>query len=98
MALSAAGFGYQMSWEDEEVPPGHALSFKRAVEIVTAGVFLHYLCPKWVFEWAPTKRIREVRDGYAEFRVRSLRARPTYCHSSAENGIWNCAVVFGGDD
>ena len=93
MTISAAGFGYQINWEDEDTPPGHDMSFKRSVEIVSNGIFTRGLCPKWLFEWAPTRKIREVRDGFAEFRVRSLRTgilRPSF--NSA------CAVIFSGDD
>jgi len=93
MTISAAGFGYQITWEDEETPPGHGMTFKRSVEIVGTGIFIRVLCPKWLFEWAPTRKIREARDGFAEFRVRSPRT-----------GIlrlsWNstCAVISSGDD
>ena len=73
MTISAAGFGHKIRWEDEEVSPGHRLSFKRVVGIVSIGIFIRALCPKWIFEWAPVEKIREVRDGFAEFRVRSLR-------------------------
>lgn len=69
MTISAAGFGHQINWEDGEAPPGHDLSFKRSIEIIGAGVFIKAICPKWIFEWGPTKKIRETRDGFAEFRV-----------------------------
>ena len=91
MTISVAGFGYQVRWEDEEVPPGHRLSFKRAVGIVGTGIFLWVLCPKWIFEWAPTKKIREVRDGFAEFQVCSLRM---CCRSSAENRSGVCSRIW----
>ena len=74
MTISAAGFGRQINWEDDEAPPGHVLSFKRSVEIVNTGLVFGSLCPKWIFEWGPTEKVREVRDGFAEFRVRSSRA------------------------
>jgi len=73
MIISAAGFGRQTSWKGDEAPPGHRLSFKRSIEVVTTGLFIRLLCPKWIFEWAPTRKIREVRDGFAEFRVCPLR-------------------------
>ena len=76
MSISAAGFGRRINWEDDGVPSGHVLSFKRSVEIVSTGLFIRLFCPKWIFEWAPTKKIREARDGFAEFRVRSRRALP----------------------
>ena len=68
--ISAAGFGHRITWEDEEAPPGHRMSFKRAVETLETGLFIKLLYPKWLFEWAPTERIREARDGFAEFQVR----------------------------
>ena len=76
MIISAAAFGRRTGWKDDEVPPGHRLSFKSSIAIVGTGLFTRILCPKWIFEWAPTAKIREARDGFAEFRVRSLRNRP----------------------
>ena len=78
MTISAAAFGRQIDWEDDEPPPGHTLSFKRSVQAVGSGLFTKLLCPKWLFEWAPTKKIREARDGFAEFRVRPLYCAPTW--------------------
>ena len=69
MTISAAGFGHRIHWEDNEVPPGHKMSFKQSIEIVGSSLSVKLICPKWLFEWAPTNRIREVRDGFAEFRV-----------------------------
>ena len=72
MTISAAAFGRRTGWRDDEVPAGHSMSFKRAIEIVGTGVFIRVLCPKWIFKWGPTEKIREARDGFAEFRVCSL--------------------------
>lgn len=74
MTISAAGFGLRIGWEDEEVPPGHKLSFKQSVEIIGTSIFVRLVCPQWLFEWAPTEKIRVARDGFAEFRA-SLLAR-----------------------
>ena len=71
MIISAAAFGRRTGWRDDEASPGHRLSFKRSITIVGTGLFIRILCPKLVFDWAPVERIREVRDGFAEFRVRS---------------------------
>jgi hypothetical protein len=98
MTISAAGFGHRIRWEDEAAPPGHELSFKRAIKTISTGVFLRLLCPKWIFEWAPTKKIREARDGFAEFRVRSLRIQPrTIIIQRLRMGLAR-TVVFDGDD
>ena len=93
MTISAAGFGYRINWKDNEVPPGHKLSFKRSVEIVSTGIFLRLLCPKWLFEWAPTEKIREARDGFAEFRVSPRRE---LVGASVPNATYT--VIPGGDD
>jgi hypothetical protein len=69
MVISAAAFGYPLNWGDDEVPPGHKLSFRRSVETLGSGLIVRFLSPKWLFEWAPVKIIREARDGFAEFRV-----------------------------
>jgi len=99
MTVSAAGFGYQINWEDDEAPPGHNLSFKRSVEMVGTGLFIRILCPKRIFEWAPTKKIREARDGFAEFRVCSLQSSPRTgaLGLGIDIGLLS-VVVFGRDD
>ena len=96
MTISAAGFGHRIYWGDNETPPGHKLSFKRSIEIVGTGLFIKMLCPNWIFEWAPTQSIREVRDGFTEFRVRTLRTRPGVISSRQPNPT--LSVIFSGDD
>ena len=97
MTISAAGFGRQIEWEDGKAPPGHNLTFKRSVEAVSFGLFIRLISPKWLFEWGPTQKIRDARDGFAEFRVSSLRIRPrTNTHRLR---IYPTrAVLFGRDD
>ena len=69
MTISGAAFGHRISWEDDEAHPGHDLSFKQFIEVVSTGIFIRTLCPKWILEWAPTEKIREASDGFTEFRV-----------------------------
>ena len=69
MTISAAAFGHRITWEDSEPHPGHDLSFKQSIEAVGTGLFIRMFCPKWIFEWAPTGKIRKARDGFAEFQV-----------------------------
>jgi len=73
MIISAAAFGRRLTWGDDEPHPGHDLSFKQSIEDVGAGLFVRALCPKWIFEWGPTEKIRKARDGFAEFQVCSPR-------------------------
>ena len=93
MTISAAGFGYRINWEDNEVPPGHNMSFKQSVEIIGTGIFLRLLCPKWLFEWAPIEKIREARDGFAEFR-----ASPRHYLDCASVLNVVCTVIPRGND
>ena len=79
MTISAAGFGCRLNREDDGAPPGHKMSFKQSIEIAASGIFVRLLCPKWLLEWAPTDRIREVRDAFPEFRVRVSSARRFVC-------------------
>ena len=97
MTISAAGFGRQIEWEDGEAPPGHNLSFKRSVEAVSTGLFIRLISPKWLFEWGPSKKIRDARDGFAEFRVCLLPTRlPVGTFLPRIDPT--CPVVFGRDD
>ena len=97
MTISAAAFGRRITWEDDEAHPGHDLSFKQSIEAVGTGLLIRILCPKWIFEWAPTERIREARDGFAEFRVCSSRTGPRIDIPQLSFNS-TCAVIFGGDD
>ena len=84
MTISAAAFGRRITWEDDEAHPGHDLSFKQSIEGIDTGILIRALWPKWIFEWAPTERIRQVRDGFAEFRVCSPQASTTHRYSLAK--------------
>ena len=86
-----------MTWEDDEARPGHDLSFKQSIEATTTGILVRALCPKWIFERAPTERIRKARDGFAEFRVRALRTQPR-TGILRLNFSSTCTVIFSGDD
>jgi cytochrome P450 len=46
------------------VPPGHTLSFKQALTLVSGGVFQKVLLPEWAMGWR--KGWRDVRDGFRE--------------------------------
>jgi len=97
MTISAAAFGHRITWEDDEPHPGHVLSFKQSIEGIGTGLFVWVFCPKRIFEWGPTERIRRARDGFAEFQVCSPRTRP-HTGILQLNVNSTCTVIFGGDD
>ena len=97
MTFSAAAFGRRMTWEDNEPHPGYRLSFKQSIEAMDAVLFVKMLYPKWIIEWAPTKKIRKARHDFAEFQVCSPRTRP--CTDSLQLSFNStCTVIFNGDD
>ena len=84
--ISAAGFGRRTGWGEDEVPPGHNMSFKRSLGFVSTGVFIRVLCPKWIFEWAPTEKIREARDKNEESRkaYNELLEKEKHAHKNSQ--------------
>ena len=97
MTFSAAAFGRRMTWEDNEPHPGHRLSLKESIEAMDDVIFIKMLCPKWMIEWAPIKKIRKARDDFAEFQVCSPRTRPcTDILQLSFNSTY--AVIFNRDD
>ena len=92
MAISAAGFGLRIGWEDDEVPPGHKFSFKRSIQSIDTGIFIKLLCPKWLVEWGPIELIREARDGFSEFQASPLSKAQRWGADAT------CAVVSSGID
>ncbi|KAH9941606.1 cytochrome P450 [Epithele typhae] len=52
MVISVAGFGRRISWkEDTAAPPGHKMTFKEALNIVSRNLFIELLVPKWLQRW-----------------------------------------------
>jgi len=97
MIISAAAFGRRTGWGEDDVPPGHRMSFKRAIGQVGTGILVRVLCPKWIFEWGPIETIRECRDSFDELRVRSLRARPRVCALLMRSNSARTVVFVGVD-
>ncbi|TFK44816.1 cytochrome P450 [Crucibulum laeve] len=65
--IGAAGFGQKLSWQDDTVvPPNHAMTFKDALHIVTADIFIKLVTPSWAL--GLTKRLRTVRDAFEELQ------------------------------
>ncbi|GJE97102.1 cytochrome P450 [Phanerochaete sordida] len=65
--ISVAGFGKSASWQSDLLPPpGHKLSFKDALHVVSVDMFIQVACPKLLWKFAPTKRIANVKLAYEE--------------------------------
>ncbi|KAF8070554.1 cytochrome P450 [Lyophyllum atratum] len=63
--IGAAGFGRKISWKDDDsLPPGHQLTFKNALHIVTTDIFLKLIVPDRAL--GLTKRLRDVKLAFEE--------------------------------
>lgn len=68
LAIANAGFGMDMSWNDDEnmpIPPGHKMTFQTALHVVAQSSILRLAIPKWL-DWLPFKAIREMVTSFDE--------------------------------
>lgn len=66
--LSAAGFGKKLSWlDDEAIPQGHKMTFRKAIEVATTEYVIKITIPRWAL--GLTNRFRYVRDGFDEMHL-----------------------------
>jgi hypothetical protein len=66
--VGVAGFGRRVTWtSDLIVPPGHQMSFKDALHIVSTNVFLKMVASNWVMNL--TERTRKVNLAFNELKV-----------------------------
>lgn len=69
--IGVAGFGRRISWNDDlKLPPGHRMTFKDALHIVSSDVFIKLVVPKWAMGW--TQRFRNVQIAFEELRLYML--------------------------
>ena len=62
------GFGRRISWtDDQQVPPGHEITFKDALHTVSTHVVLRLVTPKWAF--GLSEELRKTRQAYDELEV-----------------------------
>ncbi|EIN08462.1 cytochrome P450 [Punctularia strigosozonata HHB-11173 SS5] len=63
--IGVAGFGRRISWNDDlVVPPGHEMTFKDALHVVSTDVFVRLIVPERAM--GLTKRLRNVRLAFKE--------------------------------
>ena len=62
-------FGRRIAWRDDDVmSPGHSMTFKDALHIVSTDCVLKALLPEWSFYL--TKRLRKINLAFDELEVR----------------------------
>ena len=61
------GFGHRVTWTDLVVPPGHQMTFKDALHVVSTNMFLKLVVPNWVLNL--TEHTRKVKLAFNELKV-----------------------------
>jgi hypothetical protein len=62
------GFGRQVTWtSDQVVPPGHQMTFKDALHILSTNVILKIILPDWAKNL--TEQTRKVHLAFTELEV-----------------------------
>jgi hypothetical protein len=75
------GFGRQVTWtSDLVVPPGHQMTFKDALHILSSKVILKVVVPDWAMNL--TEQTRKVHLAFTEMEVRNFRSPFRVVHVS----------------
>jgi hypothetical protein len=64
------GFGKSVSWKEDDtnIPPGHKMTYKDALQVTISGFVLKVALPDWALCLTP--RLRKVKLGFEELHVR----------------------------
>lgn len=70
--ISRAGFGVRLTWPHEddgpqELPEGHALTYKQALTTLLENLIVMLIVPKWIMRWFPNKTLSETYEAYVEW-------------------------------
>jgi len=67
------GFGRRVTWtSDLVVPPGHQMTFKDALHILSTNLIMKIILPGWTKNL--TKHNRKVQQSFVELKVRFVNA------------------------
>lgn len=66
--MSTTGFGHRITWTtDLDIPPGHQMSFKDALRILSTNLTLQLILPSWAKNL--TENTRKVQLAFTELEV-----------------------------
>ncbi|EGN92850.1 hypothetical protein SERLA73DRAFT_98604, partial [Serpula lacrymans var. lacrymans S7.3] len=97
--IGAAGFGRNISWqEDAIIPPGHKMTFKDALHIVTTNLVLKLTVPKWAF--GLTKRLQRTWLAFEElerYLYEMIQARKNAEIKEERHDLFNSLLAANDD-
>ncbi|TDL22814.1 cytochrome P450 [Rickenella mellea] len=68
LVIGRAGFGRSVSWEnDQKIPPGHKMSFKEALHIVSTEIVWKVSVPEWAMRF--TQKLRTIKLAFEEIQI-----------------------------
>jgi hypothetical protein len=71
------GFGKSITWTDNnEIPPGHKMSFKESLHILSTDIFVKLIVPSWAMGLTP--HTRRVRTAFDEVEVCDILRRDAF--------------------
>ncbi|KAF8903954.1 cytochrome P450 [Gymnopilus junonius] len=91
--IGVAGFGRRISWHDDVViPPGHTMTYKDALHIVSSDVFFKVLLPDWALSnlGPRMKNIKTAFDELEQYMREMIRDR----QNSEKVERYDCSPVF----
>ena len=66
--LTNLAFGRQVTWtSDLIIPPGHQMTFKDALHVLSSGLIFKIVLPKWAVNL--TERTRKINLAFIEMKV-----------------------------
>jgi len=98
--IGVAGFGRQVTWtSDLVVPPGHQMTFKDALHILSTNLIMKILLPSWTKNL--TKHTRKVEQAFIELKqymLEMVEARRTSSEAEQRYDLFSGLLNASQDD
>ncbi|KAI0720718.1 cytochrome P450 [Cerioporus squamosus] len=90
--IGSAGFGRSVSWKESAVaPPGHAMTFKDALDVIGQKLFYKLIFPDWALRWG-TSGMRRFYQAYTDiqkYMAEMVQARRTAESKEERSDLFN---------
>ncbi|KAH8991730.1 cytochrome P450 [Lactarius akahatsu] len=98
--VGVAGFGRRVTWtSDLTVPPGHQMTFKDALHIVSTKLFLKMVAPDWVMNLTErTKRINLAFSELEQYMAEMVHARRSAETKEERHDLFSVLLDATSDD
>lgn len=99
--IGAAGFGRSVSWKEDGsiIPPGHKMTFKDALHVITNDFILKLMVPGWALGLTP--RLRKVKLGFEElhtYMVEMIRERQAVGEKTERHDLFSSLLEANDHD